>query len=86
MNFLFLVIFCSLLAYLIWNEVMKVLGPVATNNYLYLQPLVTMVAAYFVLGEKIFPLGYLGCALIIGGLIIADKLKLSPRHRQMRRV
>lgn len=86
LNFLFLVIFCSLLAYLIWNEVMKVLGPVATNNYLYLQPLVTMVAAYFVLGEKIFPLGYLGCALIIGGLIIADKLKLSPRHRQMRRV
>ena len=86
LNFLFLVVFCSLLAYLIWNEVMKILGPVATNNYLYLQPLVTMVAAYFVLGEKIYPLGYAGCALIIGGLVIADKLKISGRHNQLRKV
>lgn len=77
LNFLFLVVFCSLLAYIVWNEVMKVLGPVATNNYLYLQPLVTMIAAYFVLGEKIYPLGYAGCALIIGGLILADKLKIG---------
>lgn len=75
LNLLFLVIFCSMLAYLVWNEVMKVLGPVATNNYLYLQPLVTMIAGYIVLGEKIYTLGYIGCFLIIGGLIMADKLK-----------
>lgn len=81
-NFAFLVVFCSLLAYLIWNEVMKALGPVASSNYLYLQPLVTMIAAYFVLGEKIYPLGYLGCVLIIGGLIIADKVKGLPGARK----
>lgn len=85
-NFIFLAVFCSLLAYLVWNEVMNVLGPVATNNYLYLQPLVTMIAAYFILGEKIYPLGYLGCVLIIGGLIIADKLKVSPRRHQLRKI
>lgn len=85
LNFLFLVVFCSLLAYLIWNEVMRVLGPVATNNYLYLQPLVTMIAAYFVLGEKIFPLGYVGCLLIIGGLVLADKLKFNPGRQAQRR-
>ena len=27
MNFLFLVLMCSLMAYVIWNEVMRVLGP-----------------------------------------------------------
>ena len=54
---------------------MKALGPVSSNNYLYVQPLVTMVAGYFLLGEQIFPLGYLGCVLIIGGLIMADKIK-----------
>lgn len=85
LNFLFLAVFCSLLAYLIWNEVMRILGPVATNNYLYLQPLVTMVAAYFVLGEQIFPLGYVGCVLIIGGLIVADKLKWNPHKTQLRK-
>lgn len=50
LNFLFLVLFCSLAAYVVWNEVMRTLGPVTSNNYLYLQPLVTMIAAYFLLG------------------------------------
>ncbi len=84
MNFLFLVLVCSLGAYLIWNEVMKYLGPVTANNYLYLQPLVTMVFGYFLLGEKIYPLGYLGCILIIGGLVISDKIK-SLNLRRLRR-
>lgn len=75
LNFLFLVLMCSVGAYLIWNEAMKILGPVTSNNYLYVQPLVTLVAAYFVLGEKIYMLGYVGCILIVGGLIISDKLK-----------
>ena len=74
LNFLFLVVGCSVLAYLIWNETMKILGPVTANNYLYLQPLVTMISAYFVLGENIYFMGYLGCILIVGGLIISDKV------------
>lgn len=73
LNFLFLVLVCSLAAYVIWNEVMRILGPVAANNYLYFSPIVTMVAAYFILGENIFLLGYIGCVLIIGGLIWSDK-------------
>lgn len=75
LNFLFLVIFCSLAAYLVLNESMKILGQVTANNYLYLQPLITMVAAYFILGEQIFLLGYIGSILIIGGLVISDKMK-----------
>ena len=78
LNFLFLVVMCSVLAYLIWNETMKILGSVTANNYLYLQPLVTMIAAYFVLGEQIYILGYIGCILIIGGLIVADKANMKP--------
>ncbi|MDE6753187.1 MAG: DMT family transporter [Muribaculaceae bacterium] len=76
-NFIFLVVFCSVCAYLIWNEVMKILGSVTANNYLYLQPVVTMIAAYFVLGEVITLLGYIGCVMIVGGLIVSDKLKLK---------
>lgn len=77
LNLLFLVLLCSIAAYLIWNEAMKILGPVTSNNYLYMQPLVTMVAGYFILGENIYLLGYIGCALIIGGLVISDKLKIG---------
>lgn len=75
LSFLFLVIMCSLTAYIIWNEAMKILGPVTTNNYLYGQPLVTMIVAYFVLDERIMLLGGIGCILIIGGLVLADKWK-----------
>ncbi|MCM1369768.1 MAG: DMT family transporter [Candidatus Amulumruptor caecigallinarius] len=83
MNFVFLVVMCSLMAYLIWNEVMRILGPVSTNNYLYLQPLVTMITAYFFLGENIYMLGYVGCVLIIGGLVYSDKFPDGPMRRKL---
>ncbi|MCH5217456.1 MAG: DMT family transporter [Muribaculaceae bacterium] len=84
LNLLFLVVVCSLLAYLIWNYAMKEIGAVATNNYLYAQPLVTMIVAFFTLGEEISLMGYIGCALIIGGLIISDKLKVKRRVHHLR--
>ena len=73
-NFLFLVLICSVAAYVIWNETMKILGPVTTNNYLYGQPLVTMIAGALWLAEPITLLGAIGCVLIIGGLILSDRL------------
>lgn len=73
LNMLFLIAVCSILAYIIWNEVMRILGPVTANNYLYFQPVVTMIAAFFVLGENIYLLGYIGSFMIIGGLIYSDK-------------
>lgn len=82
LNLLFLVIMCSICAYLIWNESMKTLGPVTTNNYLYGQPIVTMIVAFIVFNEKIYMLGYVGAILIIAGLVIADKLEISSRFNK----
>lgn len=79
LNFLFLGLFCSVFAYLVWNEVMKILGPIKANNYLYMQPIVTMIAGYFVLNEQIFILGYIGCILIVGGIVISEKIKMPSR-------
>lgn len=79
LNLLFLVLLCSVAGYLIWNEAMKILGPVTANNYIYVQPLVTMVAGHFLMNEHIYPLGYVGCVLIIGGLILADKWQTAVR-------
>lgn len=86
LNFAFLVVMCSVVGYLIWNEVMKKLGPVASNNYLYGQPLVTMVTGALLLHEPITTLGYVGCTLVIGGLILSDKLHFpSDRLKFYRR-
>ena len=79
LNFLFLGLFCSAFAYFVWNEVMRILGAIKSNNYLYIQPLVTMIAGYFILGEQIYLLGYVGCVLIIGGIIISEKIKINSR-------
>lgn len=80
-NFMFLVLICSVSAYVIWNETMKQLGPVVTNNYLYGQPLCTMIAGAIWLSEPITFLGIIGCALIIGGLILSERL---PSHSSSR--
>lgn len=79
LNLMFLVVICSLFAYLIINEAMKILGQVTANNYLYLQPLVTMIAGYIIFHETISLQGYIGCFLIIGGLLISDKLKIGRK-------
>lgn len=76
-NFLFLVVCCSVLAYLIWNESLKILGAVITSNYLYLQPPITMITAAFFLNEHMYLIGIIGCILVIAGLIISDKWKGS---------
>ncbi len=75
LNLLFLAVMCSTMAYLLWNESMKIIGPLATSNYLYIQPPVTMFAGCFLLGETIYPFGYVGCALVLTGLVVADKIK-----------
>lgn len=75
MNLLFLALMCSTMAYLLWNESMKIIGPLATNNYIYLQPPVTMIAGCWLLGETIYPFGYVGCTLVLLGLVITDKIK-----------
>ncbi len=74
-NLLFLAVMCSSLAYLLWNGSMKMIGPLATNNYIYFQAPITMIAGALILGESIYLLGYVGCLLVLGGLFIADKSK-----------
>lgn len=72
-NFLFLGIFCSTLAFILWAWVVKGLGAISANNYLYFQPIVTLVASALVLGEKVSIIGYTGCALILLGVWVSDR-------------
>lgn len=73
-NLLFLGLVASLLCYFFWAKAMKVIGTIKVNNYMYLQPVFTLVLAYFVLSEGISFLGYAGCFLILFGLYLSDKL------------
>lgn len=73
-NLCFLGIVCSLIAYVLWAQSIKRLGVVSAGNYLYLSPIMTLIASYIFLHEKISMVGYFGCALILSGVILSEKL------------
>lgn len=79
-NLLFLGLFASLIAYLLWGGAVKHLGAVKSGNYLYFSPVVTLILSAWLLGEKISLFGYIGCAMILGGVIAFEKLGKRGRE------
>lgn len=73
-NLCFLAIVCSVLAYVLWAAAIKRIGVVVSGIYLYVSPIVTLVASAIYLGEKVSPVGYVGCALIFVGVVLSEKL------------
>ena len=67
-NFLFLGVFCSMIAFIIWAFTVKGLGAIKANNYLYVQPIITLIASALLLSEKVSIVGYVGCSLILLGV------------------
>ena len=73
LNFLFLGVVASMLCYLIWNWVIGKLGPVIATNWVYFNPITTILFAWWLLDEKITIWFLLGSALILLGMYLADK-------------
>ena len=71
-NVAFLGIGASLIAYVLWAITVKRVGAVKANNYIYLQPIVTLVVSVIALGERVSAVGYIGCGLILLGLWLGD--------------
>ena len=72
--FLFLGVFCSMIAFIIWAFTVKGLGAIKANNYLYVQPIITLIASALLLSEKVSIVGYVGCSLILLGVWISDRM------------
>lgn len=73
-NILFLGLGASLVAYVLWSETVKKVGAIKANNYMYLQPVVTLIVSVLALGEAISFVGIMGCVLILLGLWLGDYL------------
>lgn len=78
-NIILLSLGCSMAAYVIWNHLVQVIGTMRASNFIYLSPLVTLLASSFILGEHLSVIGLIGCALILGGVIIGEKVGIK-RH------
>lgn len=74
-NLLFLGAFASMLAYILWAQSVKHLGTIKASNYMYISPIITLVASVAFLGESISIVGGIGCALILGGMWLGEYLE-----------
>ena len=72
-NLLFLAVLASLICYVVWNVVLKQLGTVRASNYIYLNPLVTMVASMMILQEQITLFALIGAGCIVCGVYLAER-------------
>lgn len=72
-NLLFLGCIASMGCFLAWNWVMKKLGAVVATNYVYFNPVTTIIFAWLILSEQITLWFLLGTLLILVGMYLADK-------------
>lgn len=72
-NTVYLGVVASALCFLAWNRASALIGPVATNVYLYLMPVITVAASFLILGEPVtlFTLGAI--VLILAGLWLSQR-------------
>lgn len=72
-NLLFLGLVASLVCFILWNLVMEKLGNVTSTNYVYLNPVFTLLTATALLGERMTLWAAIGSAAIMAGVIWAGK-------------
>ena len=72
-NLLFLGCIASMVCFLAWNWVLKKLGAVIATNYVYFNPVTTIVFAWAILSEQITIWFLLGTLLILTGMFLADR-------------
>ena len=72
-NLLFLGVVASMICYILWNWVISKLGAVVATNWVYFNPITTIIFAWWLLHEQITLWFLLGSVLILVGMYLADK-------------
>ena len=73
LNMLFLALVCSMAAFFIWNLVIDKIGAIRSSNYLYLDPIVSILMGVIMLNERVGIVAVIGCALVLLGVIFVEK-------------
>ena len=72
-NLLFLSVVASMVCFLVWNWVIRQLGAVVATNWVYFNPITTILFAWWLLHEHITVWFLLGSLLIIIGMMLSEK-------------
>ena len=69
----FLGVFCSGLAYIAWYDALQALTTANTGVFLYIEPLIAMVVAFFILDEPITVASLAGGGVILFGVWLVNR-------------
>lgn len=70
---LFLGIFCSGIAYVLWAQALNEMSSSKVGAFLYLEPFVTFFSAWLLLNEHITMLTLLSGLIIVGGVVLVNR-------------
>jgi len=71
-SILYIGIFASLSAFVLWNKAIINLGPSKAGMIYYTLPLFSVVSAYFLLGETVTMIHFYSALFIISGIFTAN--------------
>ena len=77
-NLLFLGCVASMLCFLAWNWVIRKLGAVVVTNYVYFNPVTTVLFAWLLLSERITIFFLIGTILILAGMYLCGRKQSRP--------
>ena len=72
-NLLFLGVIASMLCFLLWSWIIRKLGAVVATNWVYFNPITTIVFAWWLLHEQITPWFLIGTVCILLGMYLCDR-------------
>lgn len=80
-NILFLGVCASALCFVTWNTAIRLLGAVKTSVYIYLVPVVTVVASVLILGERLTIAVVFGAKLTLIGLWLSETKRFERKRK-----
>ena len=72
-NLLFLSVLASLVCFMTWSLIVKMIGTIQSSNYLYLNPLFTTICAWLILDEHLTIYAVVGVGLVLIGVYLAGR-------------
>ena len=78
-NLLFLGFVASFVCFVTWSWVIKRIGALKATNYVYLNPVTTVLASAVALDEPMTALAFAGSALILLGVFLANTAKTGKQ-------
>lgn len=76
-NLLYLGFVASFVCFAVWSWVIKEIGALEATNYVYLNPVTTVVASAIALNEPMTVLAFIGSGLILVGVYLANTAKMN---------